>query len=486
VSPRCCVYTVLTGRYEKLNEQPVARESAIPFICLSDDPDLISETWKIRPLTPVFGMDDIRNQREYKLRPHRHLPTFDVSLYIDNSVLLSVIPEKVFDIADLSSGLCLPEHSFRETVLDEFLAVAEENLDDPARIFEQLNHYGIDFHDSLGEKPCWSAILLRDHRNPIVIAAMEIWIAHVNRYSRRDQLSARVAFRQAGLRPSILHIDNHRSWFHSWPHSLERKTERRSWQAEATLEPISARMLPLEQPAEAERPHPEHSLTELMRKYDAVLAATTKRLMGELARVRESARSETARVFEALAVTNDQLNAAERGRAESEARATEAEARATEAAARATGAEARATALTCEREAARSETARMAMDLAAARDHVRAVERSRAEAERAADEAKRAKDAVVYSTSWRLLAPLHAVGRRHPRIARALRRCVKLVWWTVTLQTGRRYATWRRHQAVLAAAAKAPSRPAAPPLARDDDTDSASPKDGRLSNPNVF
>jgi hypothetical protein len=41
-----CVYTTLIGGYEKLNEQSVATNSRLPFICLTDDPDLRSETGK--------------------------------------------------------------------------------------------------------------------------------------------------------------------------------------------------------------------------------------------------------------------------------------------------------------------------------------------------------------------------------------------------------------------------------------------------------
>src|SRR5665647_394091 len=88
-SPRLCVFTTLIGQYEQLNEQPVAAQSGIPFLCLTDDPDLRSESWQIRPVSPVFGMDPIRSQRDFKLRPHLHLPDFDASIYIDNSVLLT-------------------------------------------------------------------------------------------------------------------------------------------------------------------------------------------------------------------------------------------------------------------------------------------------------------------------------------------------------------------------------------------------------------
>lgn len=221
-APRRCVYTTLIGDYEKLNEQPMAAQSAIPFICLTDDPDLKSGSWQIKRVSPVFGMDPIRSQRDLKIRPHIHLRDFDASLYIDNTVLLTQPPESVFERLFPASGFAVPRHSFRESVLDEFLAVARLGFDDQSRIFEQLNHYAVDCPEVLRDHPYWTGILLRDHQNPTVQAMLEIWMAHAHRYSRRDQLSIVTAFRQAGLAPDTLDIDNHSSWFHTWPHSQGR------------------------------------------------------------------------------------------------------------------------------------------------------------------------------------------------------------------------------------------------------------------------
>ena len=203
-----CVYTTLIGDYEKLNEQPVAASSRLPFICLTDNPDLQSETWQIRHVKPLFGMDPVRSQRALKLCPYQYLPSFDASLYIDNSVLFKIEPEQFIERYLGDAGFCLAEHSFRESVLDEFLEVEAQSLDDPARIFEQLNHYTMEFPELLQERPYWTGILLRDHRNPKVRGMLELWWAHVQRYSRRDQLSINVALKESGISPAVLRIDN--------------------------------------------------------------------------------------------------------------------------------------------------------------------------------------------------------------------------------------------------------------------------------------
>jgi hypothetical protein len=287
-SPRRCVYTAVTGGYERLSEQPLARNSGVPFICLSDDPTLTSATWRVRRFRPPFGADQVRNQRVAKLLPHRFLPDFDVSLYIDNSVLLRVPPERLFDAFDLSSGLCLPQHSAHATLLDEFFAVACDGLDDPERIAEQLGQYAREAPEALERRPYWNAILMRDHRNPKMRAAMELWLAHVLRFSRRDQLSAPFAFARVGLSPAVLPIHNGHSWFHSWPHATSRNHASRCWQ-ETRAVPLLWRELLAAQHQVAELIRQNQVLREtaaeqdatreaamagLQRRYDLVLTST--------------------------------------------------------------------------------------------------------------------------------------------------------------------------------------------------------------------
>ncbi len=170
-------------------------------------------------------MDPIRSQRDIKIRPHRYLPDFDNSLYIDNSVLLTQPPEKIFETYFPMSGFCLSERQ-DVSVMDELLGVSIQGLDDQSRIFEQLNHYAVASPDILNDQVYWTAIMLRDHGNPKVREMLETWSAHVLRYSRRDQLSVTFAFRHVGLAPDVMKIDPESSWFHSWPHTAGRNRER--------------------------------------------------------------------------------------------------------------------------------------------------------------------------------------------------------------------------------------------------------------------
>jgi hypothetical protein len=240
------VFTALFGGYESLNEQPVALRSDLPFICFTDDPGLTSETWQIRLVAPLFALDPARSQRDFKLRPHVHLAEFDVSMYIDNAVILTEPPEQVFERYLTPSGFALAKNELRGSVLDEFLEVVKRGYDDPNRVFEQLNHYTLTHPEVLQERPYWGGILIRDHRERLVRDMLDIWYANVLRYSRRDQLSLNAAFRQSHLVPEVMEVQNYSSWFHSWPHTPGRDREKGTLSPAVSFSPPTARVRQLE------------------------------------------------------------------------------------------------------------------------------------------------------------------------------------------------------------------------------------------------
>lgn len=215
---RACVYTCLFGGYEALNEQEVAGASALDFICFTDDPHLTSRSWRMVLIEPLLPLDPVRSQRRVKFGAHTLLPDYDVSLYLDNSIVLKVPPEQILARhLGPDTAAVFPGHSFRASVADEFLEILRLGLDDANRIIEQMNHYLLCHPEVMEAAPYWSGLMIRRHHRPEVIAAMELWFAHVLRYSRRDQVSGPLAFRQAGLAVERLEIDNLDSWFHRWP-----------------------------------------------------------------------------------------------------------------------------------------------------------------------------------------------------------------------------------------------------------------------------
>lgn len=214
VPPTRAVYTALIGSYERLLEQPVATASTIPFICLTDDPSLTSETWDVRLIEPAFARDSTRSSRFVKITGGPLLGEYEESLWIDNKVVLSEDPEIILDKLLAEADLAVIEHSYRDTVMAEFDEVTRAGLDEPARIYEQLIHYAETKPHVLEAKPYWGAFIAR-RWTPSVQAAMQTWINHVLRYSRRDQLSMRYALDEVP-RVLALELDNFSSPMHTW------------------------------------------------------------------------------------------------------------------------------------------------------------------------------------------------------------------------------------------------------------------------------
>ena len=393
---RSCVYTALIGDYEKLNEQPVANSSRLPFICFTDDPELRSETWQIQRVSLPLQSDPIRSQRAFKLRPQDLLPEFNRSLYIDNSVVLTEPPERLLETEPVASSVfSLPQHSFRETVLDEFLEVSRLGLDDQSTIFEQLNHYTIECPDVLQEKPWWGGILIRDHHSESVRIMLEIWLCHVLRYSRRDQLSVNLAFRKADLKPTALPIDNYASWFHTWPHALRRDRDKGNRLAATSLMPPAARIRSLEQALAEKKQENEQRRAELQ---DAAQALAEKK------QENEQWRAELQDAAQALAEKkqeNEQWRAELRNAAQALAKKKQ------------------------ENEQWRAELQNAAQALAEEKQQ-RSVQIERLET--ALLEADRRSQVLLSSTSWQVTAPLRAGAMRYARFADIVLLGSKRVW----------------------------------------------------------
>lgn len=212
-----CVFTVLIGNYEVLNDQPALGNSHLRRICFTDNPDLRSDTWEIRLVDPILPLDPIRSQRLIKARPAGFLPEFDGSLYIDNSVVLKTTPEELLTSCARKGQSTFFLHSFRESLQEEFFEVIDTGLDDSARVFEQFNHYKMPEVSALDEPVLWTGILIRDHTAPSFDLFSEIWATHILRYSRRDQLSINVALKQSALSHQRVKLDNYDSIWHKWP-----------------------------------------------------------------------------------------------------------------------------------------------------------------------------------------------------------------------------------------------------------------------------
>jgi hypothetical protein len=139
--PRCVVYTCMFGSSEHFNDFVYAGDG-VDLICFTDDPDLRSDTWTIRLVSPGL-LDPTRSAKRIKAMPHRFLPEYDWSLYIDNTVRLKVKPRWIFDkiLARTKRPFVCFRHYARDCVYAEADRVIELGYDDPERIRAQTRFY---------------------------------------------------------------------------------------------------------------------------------------------------------------------------------------------------------------------------------------------------------------------------------------------------------------------------------------------------------
>jgi hypothetical protein len=242
MNDRVCVYTALFGGYEDLNPQPMARESSDRWICYTDDPNLSSDDWEVVVVEPLFPFDPHRSSRRLKMLGHPLVLEAASSLWIDNSVLLTSSPRAIVEKWLDGTDVAFLQHSYRETVLDEFVVVLDEALDDSARILEQLDHYARSHADVLDERPLWGGMIAR-RWTPSVDAAMLGWWQQLLRYSRRDQLSLNFALGSSAVDVARLPIDNFESEWHRWPVLNGRVDSMRRWNVGTTTAPPIADLL---------------------------------------------------------------------------------------------------------------------------------------------------------------------------------------------------------------------------------------------------
>ena len=210
------VYTALIGRYEPLAEQPLAASSDTDFICLTDVPDLVSATWQIHQVEPVLPEDPIRSARYLKICGHPRLAGYRESLWVDARVILDVDPSDLLGAWLDGADVAVPMHSFRDSVGSEFAEISRLGIDDPGRVDEQRSHYADGGEARLGAAVPWTGMIARRSSAPVQ-EAMDEWMRHVWRYSRRDQLSFVEAMARRDMPYRLIEIDNLESTFHRWP-----------------------------------------------------------------------------------------------------------------------------------------------------------------------------------------------------------------------------------------------------------------------------
>ncbi len=183
---RLVIYTVIVGNYDTLKTPEFIDENC-DYVCFTDNKKLSSEIWQIR-LVENDELDNTRFQRMYKVLPHKFLPEYEYSIYIDGNVRI-VGSFREF-VRQQWKGACLMglKHPSRNNIYDEATVCINFKKDSSEIIKRQIERYTSEGYKA-DNGLIVSNIIFRKHNDNELIKVMEDWWKEIKENSRRDQLS---------------------------------------------------------------------------------------------------------------------------------------------------------------------------------------------------------------------------------------------------------------------------------------------------------
>lgn len=200
------VYTCITNGYDKLIS-PVFLNPNMDYLIFTDDPSLSVSGWKTVFLENINNFDFARLSRLPKILPHRFLPDYDSSIYVDGntevlgdfSILLNLLNNQKI------AGFIHPDS--RNCLYQEGAEVIKLGLDKEEVVLNQMEFYRQEgFPENLGLFEC--RVLVRKHYDQKVMEAMELWWKQVLEFSHRDQLSFTYSLWKTKLEILPINVDS--------------------------------------------------------------------------------------------------------------------------------------------------------------------------------------------------------------------------------------------------------------------------------------
>ena len=89
------IYTAIFGNRDTLQE-PARLPIECDFICFSDT-KFSSRAWEVRQIKPSIQNDPVRSARKFKILPHRYLPEYSVSIWVDGNIIVRGLVEELIE-----------------------------------------------------------------------------------------------------------------------------------------------------------------------------------------------------------------------------------------------------------------------------------------------------------------------------------------------------------------------------------------------------
>ena len=190
------IYTAIFGGYDNITE-PSFIPAGWDFVCFTDS-DIKSDIWDVRKVLPLYE-DSTRNARKHKILPHRFLPEYDYSIWIDGNILVKNDVNELVGEYLSEFNVAMMNHAdnqldSRDCVYDEantilhFGKINRNYKDNPQLIINQMDKYKSDSYPSNNGLAVTMEVL-RKHNESDVVETMEKWWEELKYNSKRDQLS---------------------------------------------------------------------------------------------------------------------------------------------------------------------------------------------------------------------------------------------------------------------------------------------------------
>jgi len=250
------IYTSMFGYADNSDfflHTPKCRLDGWDLVCFTDNPNIKSDVWEVRLVTRYY-VDGARDNRLYKILPHRHFKEYDISVCVDADVLITNNIDDVVNEHLSEQNLSVLDHSIcgmtktgnlnrRSCIYQEadFIKWLGDNhprkkyKDDMNIIFNQTKKYLADGYPK-NNGLARTTVIFRRHNEADVIEAMEKWWVEYRYNSRRDQLSFPYSVWKTDLKFKYMSIDiDDNKWFQL----MKQWRKDRSKKVNMKYEPIS-------------------------------------------------------------------------------------------------------------------------------------------------------------------------------------------------------------------------------------------------------
>ena len=185
---KICVYTCITGDYDKVNELPF-KEKGVDYYLFTNNDKINSKTWNVVYIEDK-KLDNITLSRKIKMIGNDITNKYEITVWIDGATYIKKsIIEFIDKYCDLKKySLIGFKHSIRNCVYEEAKACIyynREKIENIKKLLNYLEKRKYPHQNGLIE----AAILVKNTKDSILTTTMNDWFNMFIKYCQRDQLS---------------------------------------------------------------------------------------------------------------------------------------------------------------------------------------------------------------------------------------------------------------------------------------------------------